>query len=66
MTSYSLKAACSHCNRYGTVDDVTLICFNCGKTHEITEPQMHQREADRALLNVALTVRLDRTEAFAA
>jgi Fe2+ or Zn2+ uptake regulation protein len=46
---YSLKAACSNCNRYGTVDDQTLVCFHCGKTHQITAAETQQRDQDIAL-----------------
>jgi hypothetical protein len=46
---YSLKAACSNCGQCGTVDDIVLVCFRCGKRHEITEEQRRRRDGDLAL-----------------
>jgi Fe2+ or Zn2+ uptake regulation protein len=50
--AYSLKAACSHCRRYGTVDDATLICHHCGQTHEVTSAQLAARDAEHAFVRV--------------
>jgi hypothetical protein len=48
MTRYSLKAACSHCQAYGTVDDQTLECCKCRKTHEITNDERTARDHEIA------------------
>lgn len=49
MTSWSLKATCSHCGQWGTVDDITLVCVRCGQTHELTDEQRQARDSDIAL-----------------
>jgi Fe2+ or Zn2+ uptake regulation protein len=46
MTGWSLKATCSHCGQWGTVDDITLVCVRCGQTHELTDDQRQARDAD--------------------
>ena len=59
MTGYSLKAPCSHCNAYGTVDDQTLICFKCGGTHALTPQQQRARDAETAFAKSVFRQRVD-------
>lgn len=54
---YGLKAACSHCGRYGMVDDITMICRSCGREHEPTSEQIQQRDADLAVWSSVMAAR---------
>lgn len=57
MSGYSLKAACSCCGSYGTVDDTTLVCCRCSGTHDLSDAQRDARDAEIAFVDSYQTAR---------